>query len=228
MAKTVRHVPGAAIMTLAARERKSLTKPMKKTTRVGIYAGTFDPVHSGHIAFALQALQAADLDKIYFLPERRPRNKQQVEHFGHRVGMLERALKPHPQFEVLELVDTNFNVGRTLPKLQRQFADSQLVFLFGSDVVPGLADWPNAGRFLDSAELVIAIRSRDNRESLRKIIESWPAHPKTVTIFDSYAPDVSSRVVREALRQGKPAIPGLLTSVERYSDRHWLYVSLGG
>jgi nicotinate-nucleotide adenylyltransferase len=196
--------------------------------RIGIYAGTFDPVHSGHIAFALQALQAANLDKIYFLPERRPRNKQQVEHFGHRAGMLERALRPHPQLEVLELVDVNLSVERTLPKLQQQFADSQLVFLFGSDIVPGLANWPNAARFLRGVELVIAIRSRDDRASLRDIIESWPSQPKSVTIFDSYAPDVSSRVVREALRQGKPAVPGLLTSVERYSDRHWLYVSLAG
>jgi hypothetical protein len=45
-------------------------------------------------------------------------------------------------------------------------------------------------------------------------------------MFDSYAPDVSSGIVREALRKGQPAVPGLLTSVERYSDRHWLYVSL--
>lgn len=199
---------------------------MANKQRIGIYAGTFDPVHSGHVAFALQALQAANLDKIYFLPERRPRNKQQVEHFGHRVGMLKRALKPHPQLEVLELVDVNFSVGRTLPKLQRQFADSRLVFLFGSDIVPKLADWPNAARFLKDAELVIAIRSRDDRANLRNIIEAWPSQPESATIFDSYAPDVSSRVVREALRQGKPAAPGLLTSVERYSDRHWLYVSL--
>jgi nicotinate-nucleotide adenylyltransferase len=199
---------------------------MKKTARAGIYAGTFDPVHSGHVAFALQALQAASLDKIYFLPERRPRGKQRVEHFGHRVGMLERALKPHPQLEVLELVNASFSVGSTLPLLRQKFNDSQLVFLFGSDVVPGLVSWPDSSRFLKDAELVIAMRSRDNRENLHKIIESWPSQPKSVTIFDSYAPDISSRVVREALRQGKQTVPGLLTSVERYSDRHWLYVSL--
>jgi nicotinate-nucleotide adenylyltransferase len=199
---------------------------MKQPPRVGIYAGTFDPVHSGHIAFALQALQAAGLDKIYFLPERRPRNKQQVEHFGHRVGMLKRALQPHPQFEVLEFVDVNFSVERTLPQLRRQFPDAQLVFLFGSDIVPGLADWPNAARLLKGTELVIGIRSRDSRAALHKIIEAWTSQPSAVTMFESYAPDVSSAVVREAMRQGQTAIPGLLTSVERYSDRHWLYVSL--
>jgi nicotinate-nucleotide adenylyltransferase len=200
---------------------------MSKTpARIGIYAGTFNPVHSGHIAFALQALLAAQLDTIYFLPERQPRGKQQVEHFGHRVSMLERALQPHPQLKVMEFVDVNFSVKRTLPQLRQKFAKSQLVFLFGSDIVPGLAEWPYANQLLKDSELVIGIRSRDNRDDLRGIIEKWPTQPKSVTIFDSYAPDVSSGIVREALRAGQETIPGLLASVERYSDRHWLYVSL--
>lgn len=198
----------------------------KASKRIGIYAGTFNPVHSGHIAFALQALEAARLDAIYFLPERQPRGKPQVEHFGHRVGMLERALKPHPKLHVMELVDVNFSVKRTLPRLRQRFPEADLVFLFGSDVVPGLAGWPQAPQLLKDHELVIGIRSRDNREDLRGIIENWPVQPKAVVMFDSYAPDVSSGIVREALRKGQPAAPGLLTSVERYSDRHWLYVSL--
>ena len=199
---------------------------MKKPARIGVYAGTFNPVHSGHVAFALQAIQASHLDEIYFLPERQPRGKHQVEHFGHRVGMLERALKPHPRLHVLELVDVNFSVKRTLPQLEQRFQDSHLVFLFGSDIVPGFVDWPYANRLLKEYELIIGIRSRDNRDDLRKIIEGWQAQPKSVTMFDSYAPDVSSGIVREALRTGKPKTPGVLSSVERYSDRHWLYVSL--
>ncbi|HVX57698.1 MAG TPA: hypothetical protein VHA37_08265 [Candidatus Saccharimonadales bacterium] len=195
--------------------------------RIGIYAGTFDPVHSGHVAFALQAVAAARLDTVYFLPERQPRAKQHVEHFGHRVGMLERALQPHPQLEVLELVDRQFSVRRTLPRLRQRFGDTaQLVFLFGSDVVAGLADWPAADQLLDGGELVIGIRSRDKRTDLRHMIESWTVAPKAVFMFDSYAPDVSSAIVREALRRGEAAAPGLLSSVERYSDQHWLYVSL--
>lgn len=199
---------------------------MKKRARIGIYAGTFDPVHSGHVAFTLQAIQAAKLDAVYFLPERQPRGKHQVEHFGHRVGMLERALKPHPQLKIMEMVDVNFSVKRTLPRLEQRFKGSQLVFLFGSDIVPGLADWPYSKQLLENNELVIGIRSRDNRENLREIIENWRAEPKSVTMFDSYAAGVSSGIVREALRTGQAATPGLLKSVERYSDRHWLYVSL--
>jgi nicotinate-nucleotide adenylyltransferase len=199
---------------------------MKKTSRIGIYAGTFDPVHGGHVAFALQALTAARLDEVYFLPERQPRGKQDVEHFGHRVGMLERALKPHPQLKVLEMVDTKFSVKRTLPQLQQRFKGGRLVFLFGSDIVPGLADWPHAEQLLKGNELVIGIRSRDKRRKLRGIIETWQPRPEAVFLFDSHAAAVSSGKVRAALRLRKKSTPGLLKSVERYSDRHWLYVSI--
>jgi len=199
------------------------SSPVSK--RIGIYAGTFDPVHAGHITFALQAVQAAKLDEVYFLPERRPRNKRHVEHFGHRVAMLSRAIKPHPQFELLELVDVSFSVDRTLPELQRKFKSKELVFLFGSDVLTRLRDWPSADKLLSGSELVIGLRAQDNRQKIHDIIEAWPTQPKALTMFDSYAPDVSSGRVREALRHHK-STSGLLTSVERYSDRHWLYVSL--
>jgi nicotinate-nucleotide adenylyltransferase len=198
-------------------------------SRIGIYAGTFDPVHAGHVSFALQALQAAQLDKIYFLPERRPRAKQHVEHFGHRVAMLRRAIEPHPQFDIIELVDVSFSVERTLPELQRQFEGDSLVFLFGSDVVAGLADWPNVDTLLKGAELVVGLRNQDDRASIHKvvetIIEEQKILPQAVTIFPSFAPTVSSGKVREALRS-RQQTEGLLKSVERYSDHNWLYVSL--
>jgi nicotinate-nucleotide adenylyltransferase len=193
-------------------------------SRIGIYAGTFDPVHAGHVTFALQSVEAAKLDEVYFLPERRPRTKQQVEHFGHRAAMLKRALEPHTRLRVLEMVDVNFSVGRTLPKLKELFAGDELVFLFGSDVVPRIADWPYAARLL-KREFVIGLRHQDKREDIHKIVEAWQTQPRAVTVFESYAPDVSSGKIREALRLRRPA-KGTLKSVERYSDRNWLYVSL--
>jgi len=192
--------------------------------RIGIYSGTFDPVHAGHIAFALQALQATKLDVVYFLPERRPRTKQQVEHFGHRVAMVRRAIKPHPQFDILEFDDVSFSIKRTLPALKREFSDDTLVFLFGSDVILSIASWPLADKLLEE-EMIIGIRSDDNRDDIKRIVDEWVVQPKAVTIFDSYAPDVSSGKVREALRTRQQA-KGILTSVERYSDHNWLYVSL--
>jgi nicotinate-nucleotide adenylyltransferase len=197
-----------------------------KPRRIGIYAGTFDPVHAGHLAFALQALTAAKLDEVYFLPERRPRGKRHVEHFGHRVAMLQQAVRPHPQFAVLELPDVSFSVRYTLPRLRERFSNSQLLFLFGSDVIARLPGWPLADRLLSRYELIIGLRGEDDQSVLQQMITDWPQPPLAVTLLPSYAPDVSSGRVRAGLRQGRLA-KGSLSSVARYSNRHWLYVRLG-
>jgi nicotinate (nicotinamide) nucleotide adenylyltransferase len=194
--------------------------------RIGIYAGSFDPVHTGHIAFALQALKEQNLDRLYFLPERRPVNKiGQVEHFGHRVAMLKAAIKPHPNFKILELVDINFTVERTLPKLQMLFKKDQLVFLFGSDKLESIPNWSKSSRLLKSSELIIGLRDELTKKQAINIIKDWPVQPKALKIFGSYAPKVSSHKVRQALRSNK-RVAGILRSVERYSDRNWLYISL--
>jgi nicotinate (nicotinamide) nucleotide adenylyltransferase len=196
----------------------------REIKRIGIYAGTFDPVHTGHIAFALQSLQVADLDAVYFLPERQPRNKQGVEHFAHRVAMLRRAAQPHPQFHVLELPDVNFSTERTIPRLRHIFPDEQLVFLFGSDIVSNLMNWPKAESLLRHCELVIGVRDQDDVIKIQKQISEWPIQPADLIIFTSFAPHVSSGSIREALRS-RTYVKGLLSSVQRYSDHHWLYVS---
>jgi nicotinate-nucleotide adenylyltransferase len=192
--------------------------------RIGIFSGSFNPVHSGHIAFALQALESANLEEVYFLPERRPSTKQ-VEHFAHRVAMVKQAIKPHPKFMTIELTDISFNIEKTLPKLQTLFAGDQLVFLVGSDVADNLIHWPKAERLLKSSELVVGVRQGQDKYKLAETISNWPITPRQVIILESWAPKVSSTQVREALRNNRTEA-GILSSVEKYSNKNWLYVSL--
>lgn len=194
--------------------------------RVGIYAGTFDPVHAGHIAFALQAMKIGKLDALYFLPERRPRSKQSVEHFGHRVAMLRRAVKPHRLFGVLELPDVNFSVQRTVPRLKKRFPKSELVFLFGSDVAPGIDSWPHSRQLLQGTDIIIGLRADTDKSTVQSAVSAWSTSPKQLYLIDSFAPHVSSGVIREALKRREYNVRGLLASVRRYSDHNWLYVSL--
>lgn len=193
--------------------------------RIGIYAGTFNPIHAGHIAFALQAKDAAALDELWFLPERKPRYKSGVEHFGHRVAMIRTAIKPYRQFKILELPDVSFSIAKTLPALQKTFADAQLVFLFGSDVVPALHRWPHIEQLFRASELVIGLRQDDEEQTIKHTIERWPSQPIDTTLFTSYAADVSSTKIRQALLHGEVS-NGLLRSVQKYSNHHWLYVSV--
>jgi nicotinate-nucleotide adenylyltransferase len=195
---------------------------MKNKTRIGIYSGSFDPIHIGHITFALQAINEAGLAKVYFLPERMPRDKHVHEHFGHRVAMVKRAIKPHPKLAILELDDRTFSVKRTLPKLNKMFNDSELVFLFGSDKIPGIANWPDVDRLLKSSDIIIGLREGTGVNQILGQTKDWP---KTPVIIGSYWPAVVSTKIRQSLQNGEVA-NGLLKSVSSYIKQNWLYISL--
>jgi nicotinate-nucleotide adenylyltransferase len=214
----------ATLPVRVATIRHVVVKELQVSKRVGIYSGSFDPVHAGHIAFALQAIEQAKLDKVFFLPELRPRHKQVVEQYGQRVAMLRRASKPHAKLEVLELEDVSFTMERTLPKLQKRFTGQKLVFLFGSDVVQQLPTWSKTDNLLKSSELVVGVREGSMLEHVRQDIAGWPTQPTQLYVFESYAPDISSGKIRDALRSRK-YVRGLLTSVARYANRNWLYIS---
>src|SRR5258706_15577528 len=101
---------------------------------IGIYSGTFDPVHPGHVAFALETLQTCKLDEVIFLPEQTPRDKQAVTDLSHRIALLERALADEPNMRVLKLRSPQFTVADTLPEIYAALKDTQLTLLVGSDV----------------------------------------------------------------------------------------------
>ena len=191
--------------------------------RIGIFAGTFDPVHAGHIAFALQAAEIAKLDEVVFIPERRPRSKSSTEHFGHRVAMIRQAIKPHSKLALLELVEGNLSVQRTLPHLRSMYPDAELVMLAGSDVLLTMPQWPNVGRLLKEIELVVGVREGESPEAMELRVETWETKPKALYVFPSFAPHISSSKVRGHLRTGIAA-KGVLASVRRYSRKNWLYV----
>lgn len=193
--------------------------------RIGVYAGTFDPVHSGHVAFALQAQQEADLDEICFLPERMPRNKSDVEHFAHRVAMLKRALKPYPQFSIAELVDKNFTVNRTLPQLKKTYDGSQLILLMGSDVFVHLPEWREHERLITACEFIVSIRETKEFEAVTRTMQLLGLPARKVTLVDSVQPTVSSSKLRQAICRNTWA-KGLLPSVHKYARRAWLYTSI--
>jgi nicotinate-nucleotide adenylyltransferase len=197
----------------------------QRMRRVGIYAGTFNPVHAGHITFALQTIAQAKLDEVVFLPERQPRFKTGVEHFGHRVGMLNRAVRPHRKLSVLELTDRYFSVKRTLSQLQRKYPGAQLVFLIGSDVLTQLPMWPDAERLLQASELVIGLRGEASFEQVQAQLRALPHKPVGCVVLRSQVAAASSGQIRAALRRRISAV-GCLPSVQRYASQNWLYVSV--
>jgi nicotinate-nucleotide adenylyltransferase len=219
-------VPRAKCVRPAVKEVQLKTSTSKRSNpRIGIFAGTFDPIHAGHISFSLQAISEAKLDQIVFLPERIPRFKAPKEHYAHRVAMIKRAIKPYQTMSVLELPDKHFTIKRTLPVLQKKLKVDRLVLLVGSDLVINMPEWPNIEILMNETELVVGTRADDEPRDIKKIIRTWETQPIRLNVIRSQDPHVSSTIVRNAIAQ-KSQAQGLLQSVHSYAKDNWLYVSI--
>src|SRR5437763_11958951 len=108
--------------------------------RVGVFGGTFDPVHLGHLVLAEQCREQGRLDEVWFVPAGRPPHKQHhaVTPFRHRAEMLRLATAGHPAFRVNELEDQrpgpSYTVD-TLDALRPAHPGADWFFLVGSDTL---------------------------------------------------------------------------------------------
>ncbi|MDB5185490.1 MAG: Cytidyltransferase-related protein [Candidatus Saccharibacteria bacterium] len=195
-------------------------------SRVGIYAGTFDPIHAGHLAFARQAMTACNLEKVFFLVEPRPRRKQGVKALEHRTAMVQLAIADQPRMGVIMLEQSRFNVTETMPKLRKRFEGAELYLLMGDDVVNHLAHWPHVDELLNSVNFVVGIRNEKEqkvRATLATLKRTRGMH-LNYELFESTFPKYSSASIRLSIKRGKEP-NGLLPVVQDYIAEHNLYSS---
>src|SRR5579862_1416802 len=126
--------------------------------RIGIFGGTFDPVHLGHLISAEQAREQAQLDQVWFVPSARPPHKleQPITPFERRVEMLQLALAGQPNF-VVDLIEKDrpgpsFTVD-TLADLKRTHSRDEFFLILGADCLADFHTWRQPERILELATL---------------------------------------------------------------------------
>lgn len=192
--------------------------------RIGIYSGSFDPIHDGHVAFALEAIRLQKLDFVYFLVEPRPRHKQGVKAYQHRVAMVRLAVARHKQLGTL-LVDQNrFSVLETWPVLRSRFAGVELFLLMGADVFRRLSHWPMVDQLITDVQFIVGLRS-DNQLDLQahlQVIAQTRGLSFKYSVFSTTGSRFNSTDIRRRLRTGQNC-EGLHPAVARYIAQHGLY-----
>jgi nicotinate-nucleotide adenylyltransferase len=188
--------------------------------RIGIYSGTFDPVHNGHIGFALRALDAAKLDEVVFVPEKRPRGKDDVTDLQHRFELLVRAIEPYEGLSVRLLSPEQFCVQGTMPELREMYGDAQLYLLLGSDIVKTFPDrWTNLDELFSEMGLVVGLRKGDTRKGLKKLLKALDVQvkPRYVLVDSPMAGASSTSIRRGGVERDMPP------EVVSYVKQHNLY-----
>ena len=131
--------------------------------RIGVFGGTFDPVHQGHLILAEQCREQGRLDEVWFVPAARPPHKTAMEltPFAQRVEMLNLAIAGQPAFRVEELEKDRPGpsfTAVTLEELQRLHPAHRWFLALGGDALRDLPGWHAPERIVALAELLVMPR----------------------------------------------------------------------
>ena len=194
--------------------------------RIGIMGGTFNPIHSGHIAMARAALTGAKLDRVLFLPDGVPPHKTGIAPAEDRWRMLCAAISQEEQLEPcrieLDRAGTTYTID-TLSDLHRLYPKADLFYIIGADTLMQLHSWRESEKVLRLCTFLVCPRtmtcSREDYLAERKRLTSLGA---SLINIDMDVMDVSSSDLREQLARGE-ATPLLPVTVREYCGAKGLY-----
>jgi nicotinate-nucleotide adenylyltransferase len=222
---------------------RSLTATHRRS--VALFGGTFDPIHTGHIAVAQAAQRRFHLDAIYFIPSARPPHKAKLSltPFVHRYAMVVLACADHkgfvPSIAEAEMDGATPRVYYTIDtvrRFHRERPEDHLYFIVGADQFLELPTWKNYEALLDSCDFIIASRPGFKLDALRLVIPpeklARGAEPNAQTIklrksaiylLTTVSSHVSSTEIRGRLEEHK-SVHGLVPEcVEEYIQGQALY-----
>jgi nicotinate-nucleotide adenylyltransferase len=196
--------------------------------RLGIFGGTFDPVHNIHLFVAESARLMERLDRVLFVPTNNVHYRAKPQAAPeHRCAMILGAIEENPLFA---LDDTDLRPDATgytadlLPKIKAKYPDSSLTFITGADSLASNA-WVRFEEVLESLEsFVIAPRSGVSGEAVARVIAAVPAHLRN-RIKTLNLPEMpeSATLVRSLLSQGKSIRYLVPEAVWGYITAHKVY-----
>ena len=174
--------------------------------RIGIYGGTFNPPHIGHIQAARQAVSALQLTKLLVIPDRIAPHKVIPEGSPtpeQRLEMLQIAFADCPQIEVSDLELQREGASytwETVEQVKQQHPDAQLVLLMGTDMFLTFHNWKNPGRILKNAHIGVFYRGdRNERAAVEARKAEMEALGARVELVENHVIEISSTQMRRLL-----------------------------
>jgi len=194
----------------------------KLAMRLGLYGGTFDPIHLGHLILAEICREAFNLDLVWFVvagaPPHKPGGRTDS---GHRLEMVRLAVAGHPSFEVSEIETRRpgpHYSAETIEAVARERPDDELFFLIGADSLVDLPHWREPDKILKLASLVVA-----NRPGFEPPPFDVPPGAKPIQRVTIPPIGIASQDVRRRLLEGRSVRYQIPRAVEAYIDAHKLY-----
>jgi nicotinate-nucleotide adenylyltransferase len=199
--------------------------------RIGLFGGSFNPVHLGHLIMAQDAVQAGDLDELWFIPCGAPPHKEvrDLAPTEHRLAMLTRAISGDARFACCEIelrrTGPSYSVD-TVRELTARHEGVDFFFLIGSDSLFDLHGWREAAELIRRCGWIVVARPGFDARALSPESLRLPpdlAARVTQCVVAGHPVGISSSDIRMRIAEGLDVKYLVPPAVERYIDEQRLY-----
>ncbi|MEO0092106.1 MAG: nicotinate-nucleotide adenylyltransferase [candidate division WOR-3 bacterium] len=193
---------------------------IKSYKKLGIFGGSFNPIHLGHLITVEEVREKLKLDKVLFVPTFLPPHKQKLIDYHHRRTMVNLAIKNNPYFEISdiekEIQGTSFTI-ETLKLLKQKYPQAQFYLIIGADEFFLLNTWRDPDKLTQYATLVVMLRPQQKIDINRKMTKT-----KIIKVTQI---DISSSDIRQAIKLGRSVRYKISEKVYDYIKKNKLYLS---
>jgi nicotinate-nucleotide adenylyltransferase len=197
--------------------------------KLGVFGGTFDPIHIGHLVIAEEAREQLCLDEVVFIPAGKPWFKAEVRitDASHRFAMVELAVASNPAFLTsdLEMVRSgpSYTVD-TLELLHEKLGESvELFVVLGADALADLVRWHRPKRILELATVVGVTRPSYRLVDLQQMAADLDSEENTLRLLDGPLVEISGTEIRRRIQEKRSIRYLVPEPVATYIQEHMLY-----
>ncbi len=177
--------------------------------RIGIFGGTFNPPHIGHLLLASEAKELAQLDRLVFMPCATPPHKPElgIPDGEHRLKMVQMSIAENPDFEVSDMeiqAGGKSYTAKTLERLGEFFPNDRLCFIVGADSLCQMENWFCPAEIFKRAEIVVACRGGMRESELNVAIDFYrQKYDADIRKISMKIIEMSSSDIRRRVQCGK-------------------------
>ncbi len=190
--------------------------------KIGLYFGTFNPIHVGHLIIANHMAEHSDLDQIWMVvtPHNPLKKKSTLLDDYHRLQMVHLATEDFPKIKPsdieFKLPQPNYTVN-TLAHLEDKYPNYEFSLIMGEDNLKSLQKWKNYEVILERHDIYVYPRISSEEENLE-----FNNHPK-IHLIDAPVVEISATFIRDNIKKGKNIQPLLPAKVWEYIDHNNFY-----
>jgi nicotinate-nucleotide adenylyltransferase len=201
-------------------------------TRVGLYGGTFDPIHVGHLIVARAVHEQLSLDRMVVIPSARPPHKSPMglTASSHRLAMARLAVESEPGFEVSDCEAKRTGPSYTIDTVAEFRGtlgpDAELIWIIGADTLGELASWYRVGELVEACRFIVVARpgyESPDLTALRAQLTAEQINRLRDSLIDTPRIDISATEIRQRVGKGSSIRWLVPESVCRYIIDHQLY-----